>query len=112
MCVKTKRYTVAMIAGQFVGMCGRTLRSFLFNALMFGFGFGCCYMYAVRRVDTAPSDLPPGQSMEEVCDASLDSSILRYKLRVYRDAGTNGVIIVEENGDVRKGIPIGVCPKK
>jgi len=53
MCVGRKKYTTAKMAGEFLGICSRTLRSFLFNVLVFCLGFGACYMYAVQKINKA-----------------------------------------------------------
>ena len=40
-----KRYSAMKFIGEFLIIVGRVFKSFIFNILMFVFGFGCAYMF-------------------------------------------------------------------
>jgi len=49
-CQDQKKYTTVKVAGEFVAILGRMLRSFLFNILVFALGFGCGFAFIASRV--------------------------------------------------------------
>ena len=96
MCKNRKKYTTAKMAGEFMGICSRTFKSFLFNVLIFTLGFAACYVYAVQKINrqaTAMAGSAAGRSEE--C-TSIDSSLKRFKVSVFIDSKnrTNNCAIV------------------
>lgn len=50
MCMSKRQYSTMKFAGEFVGLVGRVLKSFLFNLLVFIVGFSLAYIFVVSHV--------------------------------------------------------------
>ena len=91
MCMSSRKYTVLKMTGEFVALCDRVFKSFLFNCLVFGIAFCCGFLTMAGKVHFDAANNPKYESIQHleqylseqrVLDNKIDAEIKELKHRI------------------------------